>query len=180
MLVITVLGEESWDEESEEFLYPEAFELRLEHSLVSLSKWEEIHEKAFLGPQEKTTEESLHYVVCMILNEDYPDDILTRLSDEDYQQIQAYIDKKHSATWFAESGPAKKSNEVITADLIQYWMNAANIPLEWENRHLNKLITLIKIHGIKNEPPKKHSRNEIFEQNRRLNKQRREQMGTKG
>lgn len=180
MLTLTVGNTEHYDEVAEEFSYRGGVELQLEHSLVSLSKWESKWEKAFLGPSEKTTEEMLGYVECMILTPDYPSDILERLNQEDLDKIGEYINLKSTATWFKENQPQAKSREVLTNELIYYWMFSAEIPIECEEWHLNRLFTLIKVFGLKNSKPKKMSRAEMLAQNRAENARRREEAGTRG
>lgn len=180
MLKITIPGIALWDEALEEFTNSEGFVLELEHSLVSLSKWESIHEKPFLGPESKTNEEVFSYVECMILTPDFPPEVLSRLSQENITEIQKYIDAKMTATWFNEPQVAKKSREIITAELIYYWMISLNIPIEFENWHLNRLFTLIKIFNIKNGKPKKMSTAEIAARNRELNAERKAKFGTRG
>lgn len=180
MLNITVLGEESFDDEKNEFVYPEAFELQLEHSLVSLSKWESEYEKPFLGPAEKTTEEVLGYIKAMVLTPNVPDEVYTRLSEENVQQINDYIDAKRSATWFNEQPNAPKSREVVTSELLYYWMFTASIPIECENWHLNRLITLIKVFDVKSQKPKKMGAAEAARQRHELVEKRRKELGTRG
>jgi len=181
VLTITVPGIQLWDEVLEEFTNAEGFILELEHSLVSLSKWESFYEKPFLASEAKTTEETISYIKFMILNPNFPPEVFSRLSDENLSEINTYIDAKMTATWFTDTAPAaKKSAEVITAELIYYWMITFHIPIEFQYWHLNRLFTLIKICNVKNTPPKKMSRSEILAQNRSLNEQRKAQMGTKG
>jgi hypothetical protein len=180
VLTIVVPGIELYDEVREEFTNAESFTLELEHSLVSLSKWESLFEKPFLGKEEKTTEEVFAYVKAMILTPDVPENVLVRLSDENVKAINKYIDAKMSATWFTETPNAPRSREVITSELIYYWMISLNIPLECQYWHLNRLFTLIRVFNIKNSKPKKMSRSEMAARNRELNAQRRMQYGTKG
>lgn len=179
MLTIIVPGAEFYDETSKEFKTYENFVLKIEHSLVSLSKWESIYEKPFLGNDQKSNEEVLGYVKCMALNEDVPDDVFRRLSQENIEAVNQYINAKMTATWFAER-KQKPSGEVITAEVIYYWMVSMNIPLEFQNWHLNRLFTLIQVISLKNEPGKKLSRAELAARNRALNEQRRKQLGTRG
>lgn len=180
MLTITVGATESFDDAKNEFVELGGFELQLEHSLVSLSKWEEIHEKPFLGLESPTTEETLSYIRCMIVTDNVPDEILYRLTNEDFEAINSYINRKMTATWFSNASSGKKSGEIITAELIYFWMTAFSIDIEWERRHLNKLFTLIKIADAKNQQPKKMSRAEQAAQQRALNRQRRERLGHTG
>jgi hypothetical protein len=154
--------------------------LDLEHSLVSLSKWESIYEKPFLGPKEKTPEEILGYIEAMILNPKIPPGVLSRLSLENRDEISAYIDSRQSATWFRETTSPAHSREVITSELIYYWMISCNIPFECQNWHLNRLFTLIRVFNVKNTKPTKMSRGELAARNRALNEQRKTQLGTQG
>lgn len=179
MLKITVPGEELFDDEKQEFIRREGFDLELEHSLVSLSKWESILEKPFLAPGDKTDEETFIYVECMITTPIFPPDICSRLSDENLEQINQYVGSKQTATWFRET-PGGKGNEVITAEVIYYWLTVFKIPFECENWHLNRLFTLIKVCNLKQQPPQKMSRSALAARNRELNAMRRAQLGTSG
>jgi hypothetical protein len=180
MLIITVPGIEHFNEESQEFVTVDDVTLEMEHSLVSLSKWESKHEKPFLGKGDKTTEEVLDYVKLMTLTPNVPEEVFLKLSEENISDINSYIDAKMSATWFNEPPGAPRSRDVITAELIYYWMIEFNIPFECETWHLNRLFTLIRVCNIKQAKPKKMSRSEIAARNRELNAQRRAQLGTKG
>jgi hypothetical protein len=180
VLKIIVPEMEFYNEEANAFLYLEEVHLDLEHSLVSLSKWESIFEKPFLGKEQKTTHEILAYVECMTLTENPPVDVFGRLSDENVKAITAYIDAKMTATWFSEKTMPNRSRETITAELIYYWMISLNIPIEFQHWHLNRLFTLIRIFNIKNAPQKKMSKRELAARNRELNASRRSQLGTRG
>ena len=180
MLAIRVSGVEAFDEDLGEFTTQGGTLLELEHSLLSLSKWESIHEKPFLGQESKSTEEIISYIKCMVIGQNPPREIFSRLSIANYEEIHKYIDSKSSATWFSEQPGAPRSREVITSELIYYWMTVFNIPFECEHWHLNRLFTLIRICNIKQAKPEKMSRGEILRRNRELNAQRRAQLGTTG
>lgn len=180
MLTITVQAEEYWDEEAERFIYPDSFELQLEHSLVSLSKWEALFKKPFLDGTERTEEESFAYVRFM-LQTPATEDQIQQLSVANLEAIYEYVMDKQTATWITEINPRRRqSGEKITSELVYYWMTMFNIPLEAENWHLNRLFTLIRIANIKNSKPEKQSRDDVARQQRELNRQRREAMGSKG
>lgn len=180
MLIIVVPGDEMFNDESQEFVTVGDVTLKLEHSLVSLSKWESIYEKPFLNKDKKTTEEVHGYVKCMTVTPKIPDEVYSRLSEENYQQVNDYIDAKMTATWFNEPPGAPRSREVITAEVIYYWMIVFDIPFDCEKWHLNRLFTLIRVCNAKQAKPEKMSRSEIAARNRELNEQRKKQLGTKG
>jgi hypothetical protein len=180
MLTIIVAAEEVYDEAKGEFTTQGGVELQLEHSLVSLSKWEAIHEKAFLGDKTKTGDELFSYVECMLVTEKPRGDILHKLSKQNLEEINTYLNARMTATWFSEAPGAPASRDVITAELIYYWMTVFNIPFECQHWHLNRLFTLIRICNIKQSKPKKMSRAELAQRNRELNAQRKAQLGTSG
>lgn len=180
MLTIAIPGEELFDEETQEFHTVEGYTLELEHSLVSLSKWESKFQKPFLGPEPKERAEMLAYIDAMILTPIYPANFWRSLSPENFQQINDYLESSQSATTFGEMPERKGRNEVITSELIYYWMVAFNIPFETERWHINRLFALIRICNLKNQKPKKMSKTEIAQRNRQLNAERRAKHNTAG
>src|SRR4051812_49204583 len=145
MLTLRVGATDGYDESTEQFVQHGGTVVELEHSLLSLSKWEAIHEKPFLGKEEKTPEEVLSYVVCMALDDYIPPGVLEQLSEENFTEINAYLNAKQTATWFADTPGAPQTREVITSELIYYWMTAFQIPFSCETWHLNRLFTLIRV-----------------------------------
>lgn len=180
MLTIVINDDEYFNEETQEFETPNAIVLELEHSLVSLSKWESEFQKPFLAPGAKTTEEIYGYLKAMVLTPNVGPDILVGLTSRNIEEIQTYIDSSQSATTFGLMPERRGPGEVITSELIYYWMVAFNIPFECQYWHLNRLFALIRICNIKNSKPKKMSRHEIAERNRELNAKRRAELGTSG
>lgn len=180
MLTINVPALEMWDEEKDKFCNEPSFQLQLEHSLISLSKWESKFEKGFLTDDTKTQEEMLWYIYFMVIPPGVSFEKLSRLSVENLESINKYIDSKQTATTFRESLIKKGRAEKITAELIYYWMYSFGIPTEWENRHLNQLFALIRIFSVKQSKPKKQSRSEIAEWQRAENARRRAEQGTRG
>ena len=182
MLTITILGEEIFNEETMEFSNIGNIALELEHSLASLSKWEQKWEIPFLGPQEKTNEQLLDYIRCMVLTPGVPENIVGHMSQANIDEIQAYIEAPSTATTFAKEAKGRGGREIITSELIYYWMASFQIPFEAENWHLNRLFSLLRIASIKNSKQgnKKMPKNEIAARNRELNRQRREQLNTTG
>ena len=180
MLRITIPAVEQWDETRQEFVYTKEQTLQLEHSLVSLSKWESKWCKAFLTNANKTHEETLDYIRCMTLAKDINPDVYNNLTSEHFEQINKYIEAPMTATSFSDDKKSRGSREVITAELIYYWMIALNIPFECQKWHLNRLLTLIRVCNVKNTPPKKMSKSEITRRNAALNASRRKQLNSKG
>lgn len=180
MLEITVPGEEAYDEISQLFTTVGDTTLQLEHSLISLSKWESEFQKPFLSSDEKTSEETDAYIKAMVLTPDFPPEVLSRLSSKNYEQINEYIGNKMSATWFTELPGAPKSSEAITSELIYYWLVSFGIPFEVQTWHLNRLLTLVRVCNVKSQKPQKMTREQIAARNRELNAQRRAQLGTRG
>lgn len=180
MLTIVIPGTEMFDETTSEFVTVDDITLDLEHSLVSLSKWESKHEKPFLGREEKSTEEVHEYVKAMTLTPNIPPEAFGKLSDKNFEEINAYIDAKMTATWFNDPPGAPPSRDVITAELIYYWLIVFQIPFECQHWHLNRLFTLIRVCNLKQAKPKKMGRAEAAARNRELNARRKAQLGTRG
>lgn len=179
MLQITIPAREFWDESQEKFISTKAQTLQLEHSLISLSKWESKWQKAFLSKKEKTQEEAIDYIRCMTLTQNVNPEVYKWLTDENIRAVNEYISAPMTATYFNDN-KRETSRETVTAELIYYWMIAQNIPFECQKWHLNRLLTLIKVCGIKNAPPKKRSKREIMSQNAALNAARRKQLHSRG
>ena len=180
MLRIDVPACELYNEITEEFETVPATTLTLEHSLVSLSKWESKWCKPFLGKGEKTNEETLDYIRCMTLTQNVNPNVYRALSNSNIEKIRNYIDSPMTATTFREDPNAPKSHEIITSELIYYWMIALNIPVEFQKWHLNRLMSLIEVCNIKNTPPKKISAMEKYNRYKALNEARRKKWNTKG
>ncbi len=181
MLQIVIPPAEKWDEVRNEFVQTRGQTLQLEHSLVSLSKWESKWKKIFLSDQEKTYEETVDYIKCMTLTQNVDPEVYDNLTKENVDAINAYIDDKMTATYFSnERGPAKRSNEQVSSELIYYWMIALNIPFECQKWHLNRLLTLIKVCNIKNQPPKKMGKRDVMRSNAAINNARRKRLNSHG
>ena len=180
MLKITIPATEQWDEQKQEFVQTKEQTLQLEHSLVSLSKWESKWCKAFLSKNEKSYEETIDYIKCMTITQNVNPEVYNCLTADNIEQINKYIEAPMTATYIFDDSPNKINNETVTAELIYYWMIALNIPVDFQKWHLNRLLTLIKVCNIKNSPPKKRSRREIASSYAALNEARKKQLNTKG
>ena len=182
-IIIPAVVDEEFDEDNNEFIYKTVSKeqtLQLEHSLVSLSKWESKWCKPFLSKQDKTDEEILDYIKYMTLTQNVNPDVYKRLTDSNIAQINAYINAPMTATTFSKDNSKGGAREIVTAELIYYWMIALNIPFECRKWHLNQLLTLIKVCNIKNSPPKKMSKRQTASQYAKLNAARRKQHNTRG
>ena len=181
MLTIVVPATELFDESTQQFVEYEEKTLQLEHSLVSLSKWESKWCKPFLTKDEKSFEETIDYIKCMTVTQNVKPDVYLRLSRENIDQINKYIEAPMTATYiYEENSRGKINNEQVTAELIYYWMISLNIPVEFQKWHINRLITLIKVCNVKNQPPKKRSARDILSRNAALNAARKQKHNTKG
>lgn len=181
MLYITIPATELWDELNQEFITTKATTLQLEHSLVSISKWEAKWQKPFLTKEPKTSEETLDYIKCMTLTQNVNPSTYERLSYQNVTEINNYVESAMTATTITERNKNKAGNaEQITSELIYYWMIALNIPFDCQKWHLNRLLTLIRVCNIKNQPPEKRSRRDIMSRNAALNAARRQQLNSKG
>lgn len=162
------------------FTNTKATTITLEHSLLSLAKWEAKWHKPYIS-SEKTDEETLDYIRCMTITQNVNPDVYKVLTADNIRDIIAYIEDPHTATTIKENPNAPKSREIVTAELIYYWMISYNIPVDiCQKWHLNSLLTLIRVFNIKNAPPKKMSTSDILKRNAALNAQRRQRLHSRG
>ena len=180
MLKITIPAIELFDEMKEEFFSSKEQILILEHSLVSLSKWESKWCKPFLSLDKKTREESIDYIRCMTITQNVDPQIYNYITDDALIQVSKYIDEPMTATVFTQEQSSIKKREIVTSEIIYYWMVALNIPFECQKWHLNRLITLINVCNIKNKPDKKMTKKETLMRNASLNAARKRALNTKG
>lgn len=178
MLQIIVPGRELFDEDTLTFTQTSDTCLKLEHSLLSISKWESKWCKPFLGRESHSPTEMLDYIRCMTLNS-VPKEVYNALTEENMRAISDYINSPMSASKVYTSASNTGKKETVTSELIYYWMVTYQIPFECEKWHINRLLMLIQICNAKNNT-KKMSRQEILAQNRALNKARRKALHTKG
>lgn len=179
MLTITIPSQELFNDETQEFVSIKGCTLQLEHSLVSLSKWESKWNKPFLSREKKSIAETLDYIRCMTITQNVNPEIYNFLTDKNIDDINNYIDAPMTATTFSDNG-SKNNREIVTSELIYYWMISLNVPMECQKWHLNRLLTLIRVCNVKNTPPKKMSRKEIMSRNAALNAARRKKLNSKG
>ena len=180
MLSINIKTRELFDERTSEFITVKGGTLKLEHSLVSISKWESKWKIPFLSNKKKTNVQIDDYIRCMSVNGD-PDPILiASISSEDKNRIIDYIEEKQTATWFSNLDDKRNTkSDVITSELIYYWMIEYQIPHEYEKWHLSRLLTLIEICNRKNSTPKKMTQTEIIARNKALNAKRKARLHNK-
>lgn len=183
MLVIQIKGREEYNRKTKEFITIKDTTLSLEHSLVSVSKWEAKWHKPFLSTSDKTYEETIDYVKCMTITQNVDPNVYFLLTKENLDEINKYIANPMTATWFndrKEGSAPRRSSETITSELIYYWMVALQIPFECQKWHLNRLLVLVRICNIKNQPSKKYSKKDTMSRNAALNAARRKSLGTSG
>lgn len=180
MLRIQIPLSESFDESTSRFIVSESIEFDIEHSLVSLSKWESKYERAFLSEQPKTIEETLDYVRMMTLTPEVPPEAYGLLNGDNVKDINEYLNAKMTASFVAEDRSSPSRPETVTSELIYYWMSSLQIPFDRELWHLNKLLMLVKVISLKNQAPKKSSRADLARKHREMNAQRKAELGTSG
>ena len=180
MLRLKIAPTEMWDERKQEFVQTGERELMLEHSLVSLAKWESKWQKSFLDQKPKTGDEMLDYVRCMTITQNVSPETYSRLTTGNMAEIEQYISRPMTATTFSAEQHGNRNGEKTTAELIYYWMVTLSIPFECEKWHLNRLLALIRVCNLKNQPARKKSQRAILQENRALNAARRQRLRTRG
>ena len=180
MLRLKIAPTEMWDERKQEFVQTGERELMLEHSLVSLAKWESKWQKPFLDQKPKTGDEMLDYVRCMTITQNVSPETYSRLTAGNMAEIEQYISLPMTATTFPAEHHGNRNGEKTTAELIYYWMVTLSIPFECEKWHLNRLLALIRVCNLKNQPARKKSQRAILQENRALNAARRQRLKTRG
>lgn len=179
MLTIEIPEQELYDEKSEQFINFKSQKLQLEHSLVSLSKWESKWERPFLGKEPMSNEQIMDYICCMTITQNVSPGVYTRLTEDNLRAVDHYINRRMTATTF-NTLQDRPDRSVVTAEVIYYWMITMGIPMECQKWHLNRLLTLIKVCALKNAPTKKMSKNAIMARQRSLNASRRRATGSRG
>lgn len=180
MLRLKIAPTEMWDERKQEFVQTGERELMLVHSLVSLAKWESKWKKPFLDQKPKTGDEMLDYVRCMTITQNVSPETYSRLTTGNMAEIEQYISRPMTATTFSAEQHGNRNGEKTTAELIYYWMVTLSIPFECEKWHLNRLLALIRVCNMKNQPARKKSQRAILQENRALNAARRQRLRTRG
>lgn len=180
MLQITIPAIEKYDPVNNLFYTSKEQHLCLEHSLISISKWEAKWNKPFLKKERKTHEESIDYIKCMTLNSNVDPEVYEDIDSTLFTKIEEYMDAPMTATTITENKQGAPSRDIYTSEVFYYLMISYGIPFECQKWHINRLITLIKVCEIKNSPKKKMSASAIMAQNRELNAARKAAMNTRG
>ena len=180
MLTILVPETELYDEKKNEFIQIKEQTLVLEHSLVSIAKWESKWKKSYLSSVNKSYDETIDYIKCMTITKNVNPLIYKSLNKEALSAIEKYINDPMTATYFYDKDERPSGPNIVTAEVVYYWMIALNIPMECQKWHFNRLITLIKVCNIKSNPGKKMSRREIITRNQALNEERKRKYNTRG
>lgn len=180
MLQVTIPAGELYNDETGEFIQTKEQVLQLEHSLVSLSKWESKWKKPFLGKGDKTNQETIDYIQCMTITQNVDARVYLVITDKIIEEVSNYVADSMTATTFSKLEERRINREIVTAEIIYYWMVALNIPFECQKWHLNRLLTLINVCNLKNQPKKKMTPKQLMSRNRALNEARRLQTGTSG
>lgn len=181
MLPVYIPDVELFNNATGEFSYLKGGHVVLEHSLVAIHRWESKWKKPYLSNVERTREESVDYIRCMIVEGSIDEEALDMIPDHLMKEIDDYIHDPMTATTFRDDNQKRvSSNKVITAEEIYWQMTMLNIPIEFERRHLNQLLTLIRVCTEKNVPPKKMTKQELYDEHRRINEMNKKRFNTKG
>lgn len=176
---ITIPSKEFYDERTNEFVEIKEQTIVIKHSLVSLSKWEAKWHKPFLSNEPKTWDESIDYVRCMTLTQKVNPLIYSAITPVIFKEINEYIDDPMTARKFRDDENIGR-NELLTSELIYYWMISLGIPMECQKWHLNRLLALIRLCSIKNTPPKKGNTLSSLQKRSALNASRRKALHSRG
>ena len=179
-ITIKIQGRDLYNPQTNQCITTKATTLPFEHSLISISKWAEKWHKHYLSTAEKSTEEAIDYLRCMCLTQNVDPNVFYALDQDSVRRLSDYIADPHTATTF-HNRDEKKSREIITNELIYFWMTQLEIPFDpCQKWHLNRLLTLIRVASIKSQPPKKMGKREMLNQRAALNAQRRAKYNTRG
>ena len=179
MLPITLPEARMFNEQTETFIRVPAVTLKLEHSLISIAKWESKWQKSYLSSNGLTSEEFMDYIRCMSLDPNIDRETLLRLTKNDLAIIIAYIKAPMTATTFSKLSNEPRNHDIITAEIVYYWMVSFGIPFECEKWHINRLLTLIEVCSRK-QNPQKMSNMEAARMRYAMNEARKKKFGTKG
>lgn len=179
MLELTIPRRTFFKESTNEFVEFNEIKLKLEHSLISLSKWESKKKKPFLSDKKHSKSDMIYYIECMSLDSSIDPRVYHTIPDDFYQIICDYIEDSMTATTISDNS-TNSNRDIVTSEIIYYWMIELGIPFECQKWHLSRLMMLIRVCSIKKGPQKKMSKREILEQNRKLNEERRKKYKTKG
>lgn len=172
MLRLTIPEQEVFNDETQEFSFTKETRLQLEHSLVSISKWEAKWHIPFLRKEPMTLEQTIDYIRCMTITQNVPEEAYNFLTKRNINDVIDYINDPMTATT-VNHRKKTTSRQIVTSELIYYWMTVLNIPPQYEKWHLNRLLMLIDVCNANNAPANKMSRRETAEEYRAINARRR-------
>lgn len=178
--VVIELVPERYDEKNHSFIDPVTKTLQLEHSLVSISKWESKWCTPFHANREKTAEETIDYIKCMTITQNVKDDVYEHLTKANVDEVLKYIEAPMTATTISRQNKTGRNKEIVTSELIYHWMIESGIPFECQKWHINRLLTLIDVRNVKTQPPKKAGTRETISSYAKLNEARRKQLNSRG
>ena len=180
MLQLKIPSSQFYDENTNSFVQTKQQVLQLQHSLLSISKWQAKWKKPFLGKDPHTLPQTINYIQCMTLNKNVDPMCYSLITDSNIASVNQYIQDPMTATWFSKKNRKAPSRDIITSQLIYYWMVSLQIPFECQKWHLNRLLTLIRVCNQKNAPAKKMRKQDLAKRNQALNAARKQQLHTSG
>lgn len=180
MITIHFEEMEYYDEQLNRFYTLPPKVVNFEYSLAAVAEWEAIWKIPLLNT-ELGVDSDMFLSLAMCMSDDR--ELLEYyLDDTEKAELHKYLSDSQTATTInsSQNGNTTGRGKVYTAEEIYALMFMNGIPIEWESRNLNRLLVILRIISIYQNPPKKMSQQDVMKQNARLNRERKNKYKTKG